>query len=64
MGMSKWDVRRLDVSFCSPSLPQVQGILTSTMEQLPWRVFEDAALELVARTVSGSTGDLRHAFKV
>jgi Cdc6-like AAA superfamily ATPase len=42
---------------------QIQSILSSIMDQLPWTVFEDSALELVARSVSGSTGDLRQAFK-
>lgn len=51
----------------SPVVPvatQVQTILTTTLEQLPWKVFEPAAVELVARTVSGTSGDLRQAFKV
>ena len=43
---------------------QVLAILNSKLATLPWRVFDDTALELVARKVSGSTGDLRKAFQV
>ena len=52
------------VCFPAYSKTQVQSILTSTLSQLPWKVFDDGALELVARTISGTTGDLRQAFKV
>ena len=52
------------VCFPAYSKTQVQGILTLALSQLPWRVFDDGALELVARTISGTTGDLRQAFKV
>ena len=52
------------VCFPAYSKTQVQSILISTLSQLPWKVFDDGALELVARTISGTTGDLRQAFKV
>ncbi|GAX85406.1 hypothetical protein CEUSTIGMA_g12822.t1 [Chlamydomonas eustigma] len=52
------------VCFPAYSKTQIHCILSSTMDQLPWKVFDDSALELVARSISGSTGDLRQAFKV
>jgi len=43
---------------------QVLSILSSKLASLPWPVFQSQALELAARKVSSSTGDLRKVFQV
>ncbi|KAJ9530042.1 hypothetical protein QJQ45_023323 [Haematococcus lacustris] len=49
--------------FTAYSRTQVLAILQSQLATLPWPVAEPAALELVARKVAGSSGDLRKAFQ-
>ncbi|WIA15310.1 hypothetical protein OEZ85_001977 [Tetradesmus obliquus] len=50
---------------CFPaySTQQLGCILAACMEALPTKLFEPAALELCARSVGTSSGDLRHALK-
>ena len=46
---------------------QVQAVLSSRLQSAPWsptHVFDEAALEMVARNVANNSGDLRHAVKV
>jgi len=43
---------------------QVLSILSSKLAALPWPVFQQNALELAARKVSSTTGDLRKVFQV
>jgi Cdc6-like AAA superfamily ATPase len=45
-------------------LLQVLSILHAQLSSLPWPVFEAPALELLARKVAATTGDLRMAFTV
>ncbi|KAF5839088.1 P-loop containing nucleoside triphosphate hydrolase protein [Dunaliella salina] len=49
--------------FTAYSRPQVLSILSSKLSSLPWPVFQEQALELVARKVSSSSGDLRKVFQ-
>lgn len=43
---------------------QVEAILSSRLQTLPWPVVDPQALEACARNVSQNIGDLRHALKV
>lgn len=43
---------------------KVHSILSAALQHLPWPVFEESVIELVARSVSTGSGDLRQAFKV
>jgi Cdc6-like AAA superfamily ATPase len=42
---------------------QLLAILTARLAALPWPVFDPAGLELVARKVSSSSGDVRKALQ-
>ncbi|KAI8468241.1 MAG: hypothetical protein J3K34DRAFT_478706 [Monoraphidium minutum] len=51
------------LAFPAYSTAQVVGILGACLEQLPERLFDAAAVELCARQVSSTSGDLRMAVK-
>jgi hypothetical protein len=51
------------VCFPAYSAPQVKSILAARLAALPWPAFDDAALDVCARHVSASSGDLRHALR-
>ncbi|MEW5310108.1 MAG: hypothetical protein WDW38_001937 [Sanguina aurantia] len=51
------------VCFPAYSRSQVEAILSSRLQTLPWPVVDPQALEACARNVSQNIGDLRHALK-
>ncbi|GBF91534.1 hypothetical protein Rsub_04274 [Raphidocelis subcapitata] len=51
------------VAFPAYSTAQVVGIITTCLEQLPERLIDKTAIELCARQVASTSGDLRLAIK-
>eukprot|EP00879_Flechtneria_rotunda_P019090 GHRR01020044.1.p1 GENE.GHRR01020044.1~~GHRR01020044.1.p1 ORF type:complete len:500 (+),score=236.86 GHRR01020044.1:890-2389(+) len=51
------------ICFPAYTTQQLANILASCVCKLPTKVFEPSALELCARSVASSSGDLRHALK-
>ena len=52
------------VSFNAYDKDQLQKLLKQRLAGLPFAVFEDAGLELVARKVAAATGDMRRALNI
>ena len=52
------------VSFNAYDKDQLQRLLKQRLTDLPFAVFEDAGLELVARKVAAATGDMRRALNI
>ena len=52
------------VSFNAYDKDQLQRLLKQRLAGLPFAVFEDAGLELVARKVAAATGDMRRALNI
>lgn len=48
-------------SFPAYTVTQLGELLRARLATLPWRVFEDAALDLCARRVAAASGDMRRA---
>lgn len=51
------------VSFPAYSVAQLGSLLRARLQQLPWRVFEEMALDLCARKCAASSGDARCAMQ-
>ena len=51
------------VSFPAYSVAQLGSLLRARLQPLPWRVFEEMAIDLCARKVAASSGDARCAMQ-
>lgn len=55
------DVEPTLACFPAYTVPQLGELLRARLAPLPWRVFEEGALELCARRVAAASGDMRSA---